>query len=588
MPYTKSKNVLFLVALMKKHGVRHLVLSPGARNIPLVHSVETDDYFTCYSVVDERSAAYFAMGLSQRLNEPVAISCTSSVAASNYLPGITEAFHLHVPLLVLTADRNPHYVGQMENQMIDQVDMYGSVCKRCVNLPVIKDAEDEWYCQRLINEALLELRHHGSGPVQVNYPVFGGLSEFPVDELPEVQVIRRYEMGRSLKDWKECADVLASAKRILVICGEGSPSSRLDDSLERFSAKYNCIVSVEHISNVHASCADDLFLAAQVIPVKEFVGFLPEVVITFGNNYVSRFKDLLRTQAGSFEHWAINASGEVCDTLKSQSKVFECDAEEFFDSMADLAPEGSENDMEYRNMWLRYDSCVPRANFKFSNAMAIQKLARLIPSGSLVHTGILNSTRIMQHYALSDGVDSYCNVGAYGIDGSMSTFFGQARATSSLCFLVLGDLSFFYDMNSLQIQGASNNIRIMVLNNSGAAEFHYFVGREKIPTINDYIAAQHNSSVRGWVESRGIRYLNASDEVSLIEALDTFVKPSQTPVVLEVFTDKELDAKYLKGYYSSAAKIAKQKYDDIIAPNDNAPSHEGFGLKAKLGALLRK
>ena len=155
--YSKIKNVQYLVQLLKEHGGHHMVLSPGARDIPISHSVEEDPFFTCYSVVDERSAAYFAIGLSQQLgNEIVAIVCTSSVAASNYMPGITEAFYLKVPLLVITCDRNPRLLGQMENQMIDQVDMFKNFCKKCVNLPLIEAPEDDWYCQRLVNEAILD------------------------------------------------------------------------------------------------------------------------------------------------------------------------------------------------------------------------------------------------------------------------------------------------------------------------------------------------------------------------------------------------------------------------------------------------
>ena len=553
--FSQIKSVQYLVALLKAHNVKHVVLSPGGRNIPINHSLEQDDFFTCYSVVDERSAAYFALGLSKQLgNEIVAVCCTSSVAASNYLPAITEAFYLNVPLLVLTADRNPSLLEQRENQMINQVNMYQNFCKKCVNLPFTETPSDLWACQRLINEAILEVKHHGNGPVQINIPMAGNIGLFTEPKLPPVKVIRRLEHGRTPEKWEEQAQRLAKAKKIMVVCGERNPLSKAEKNcMEAFARKYNCVIATEHISNVDCEGSLDLFGAAQVMPLDTFTDFAPEIVISIGGNFVSRMKDLLRAKPSLSEHWLIDESGRVCDVFKSLQCIYECSVQEFFGYFAEHAPAKAKNDGMYFRAWESYAEKTVYPDFPFSNSYAIKALAKEIPENSILHTGILNATRIMQHCKLSKGIVSYSNIGAFGIDGSMSTLMGQAAiAANRLAFLVIGDLSFFYDMNALQIRHVGKNVRILLINNSGAAEFHYYMGEEVIPTLNRHIAAEHHTSAKGWVESRNFRYYSARSAEEFDRVLKDFIDPkSDRPAVLEVFTDKKADAELLKAYYGT-------------------------------------
>lgn len=566
--YSKIKNVQYLVALMKEHNVKHVVLSPGGRNIPINHCLEQDDFFTCYSVVDERSAAYFAIGLSQQLgNATVAICCTSSVAASNYTPGITEAFYLGIPLLVLTADRHPHMLNQMENQMIDQVDMFKNFCKKCVNLPYTETPEDNWACQRMINEAILETKHHGDGPVQINIPISGGIGLFTEPKLPPVKVINRYEYKRDMSLWAAKVEELKKAERILVVCGERIPPCKKElEYIAKFASKYNCVIATEHVSNVRCEGSLDLFGAAQVMPLDKFTDFAPDIVISLGGNFISRLKDMMRAKPAKTKHWLIDEGGRVCDLFKSLTSIFECTPMDFFEYFVDNAPSGIKNNKKYYNQWEDYAKKAAYPDFPFSNSYAIKALSKEIPSGSLLHLGILNATRIMEHCELKDNITSYSNIGAFGIDGSMSTFMGQAAVTpEGLAFLVIGDLSFFYDMNALQMRHISKNVRIMLVNNSGAAEFHFFMGEKVIPTLNKHIAAEHSTSAKGWVESRGFRYYSATNENELNSVMQEFINPkADTPAVLEVFTDKKADAEELKAFYNKFKPKAQTLAKKII------------------------
>ncbi|MBO4214474.1 MAG: 2-succinyl-5-enolpyruvyl-6-hydroxy-3-cyclohexene-1-carboxylic-acid synthase [Lachnospiraceae bacterium] len=553
--YSKIKNVQYLVQLLKEHGVHHMVLSPGARDIPISHSVEEDPFFTCYSVVDERSAAYFAIGLSQQLgNEIVAIVCTSSVAASNYMPGITEAFYLKVPLLVITCDRNPRLLGQMENQMIDQVDMFKNFCKKCVNLPLIEAPEDDWYCQRLVNEAILEVKHHGMGPVQINVPISGGIGMFQEEGLPKVTKIERIEYARDEEMWENRKNRLYEAKKILVVCGQRTPATSEEYGyMEQFAKKYNCVIATERISNVEVEGSLNIYGACEVMPLEKFDEFIPDIVITLGGNFVSRIKDLLRARCGKFEHWSIAEDGVICDVVKSLTTVFECTPYDFFKYYGGDDEEGVGNDLMYFKQWAEYMELAKFPELEYSNSYAIKKLSEKMPAGSLMHLGILNATRIMSYCTVEPNMISYSNVGAFGIDGSMSTFMGQSVASpDKLCFLVIGDLSFFYDMNALQIKHVGKNVRIFLINNHGAAEFHYFMGQKLIPTINWHIAAEHSTDAEGWIKSRHFNYFSAHNKEEFDANIDAFINPNaDCPQVFEIFTEKDKDADILKAFRDS-------------------------------------
>ena len=225
--YTDNQTVQILLSLLKAFGVRHAVLSPGTRNLPVVHSLEMDTYFNCYSVVDERSAAYFAMGLSMAVKEPVLISCTSGTASTNYTSAMWEAGRQKLPIIAITSDRNSYYLGQLEDQMIEQPGLYRNAVRKAVTLPIIKDEKDFWYCRRLVNEALLELVHSGGGPVHINVPTEWGLfaQNFSTKELPICKPFLRYTRQDMNAGIPDKINELKNKRRILVIYGQSRPAS---------------------------------------------------------------------------------------------------------------------------------------------------------------------------------------------------------------------------------------------------------------------------------------------------------------------------------------------------------------------------
>ncbi len=573
--YSVIKNVQILIALLKEYNIKHIITSPGGSSIPIVHSAENDNFFTCYSVIDERSAAYFAMGVSQKSGEPVAVVCTSGTAACNYLPAVTEAKYQNVPLVVITADKHPYYDRQLVTQVINQVNLYQDKVKHSVSLPIkIQNAEDFWYCHRLINEALLELTHHGTGPVHINIPTIGLQTEFNIKKLPEVNAINKISYESSFDVWEKKVNELTSAKRILVVCGQHCPYLEITrQHIEKFAEKYNCILSIEHVANIKCKGALLTYPVTETAPMYAAKVAAPDLVISLGGNLASYLmRGCLQYTKDSFTHWVIEESGYVKDPFTKLTDIFECTPAYFFKYFAENAPEGISNDSRYYNTWKSLLDDIKIQDLPFSNIYVSKSLAEHIPNNSLLHLGILNSTRHMQFFDLDKSIEVYSNLGALGIDGSLSSFLGQASVNKGLSFLLIGDLSFFYDMNAANIKHIGNNVRILLVNNGGASEFHFYIGRKNILSIDDYVSVKHNATAKGWVQSCGFKYFKASTKKEFDSAITRFVaEESECPILLEAFTDMEKDADITRQLYNlnkreeglSGKKVIKKMISSI-------------------------
>lgn len=547
--YTHILNVQILISLLKEFNIKEIVMAPGGSDIPLIHSIENDDFFNCYSIVDERSLVYFAMGIAQHKRTPVVCICTSGTAVSNFLPGITEAFYQDVPIIAITADKNPNRLNQLETQKTDQ-NIFSTVCKKVVNLPVIRCKEEQWLCERLVNEALLELNHHGTGPVQINIPIIGKISVFNKQSLPKVKKISRVDINAPKSKWEECRKIIENKKRILIIVGENIYFSDKDiNNIELFFEKYNCAISVEHLSNLKCKGTLRTYALTDANDKNIFELIKPDLVVSMGNNFASAvMKPFLRRYSGQCVHWQIDSAGRIRDMFNSLEIVFECSVGQFFEKINENA--NCKNNMEYYN---EIKKCIDKINIEdvdFSDFWVVKKIAEVIPENAVLHTGILNSTRLMQYFDIPNSVINYSNVGALGIDGCLSSFMGQAISTDELAYCILGDLSYFYDMNATGIRNVKNNVRIILLNNGGGAEFHYLVGKNNIKTINDYISAEHQNIAMGWVQSLNYDYYSVRNKADFENIIPLITNKSEKPIFVEVFTKMEDDTKVIKDFYS--------------------------------------
>ena len=570
--FSTKKNVLQLLSLLKAHSIKRFVVSPGSRHIPIVLSMESDPFFELYSVVDERSASFFALGLIQRFEEPVGVICTSGTASANYCSAISEAYYQELPLLVLTADRLPCLLDQHEDQMIHQSTMYVNVTKYVANLPVVNTLQDEWYNNRLINEALLELNHHGTGPVQINIPVADHMDDFTVTELPWQRKINRYDLSVPEEFWKKIANIL-SDKKIIIVCGEGNPLKEVElKALDSFCQKFDCIILSDKISDCHHRYAvENTFPTLQAMSHGDVEETIPDVIISIRSNYSfnPEFKSFVKRCASTkIENWYVSASGKIIDPFQCLTDVFEMNEFIFFSKISQ-AKEDILINHQYAELWTIISSSIEEPIVPYGHIYTIGKFLNNIPDNCILHLSNSNSVRIAQLYSISPSIEVHCNRGTDGIDGCMSTLVGYASGPDKPVFLMIGDLTFFYDMNALWNRQLGKNVRIILSNNDGGAIMH-MPKRPELATslLPNYISAQHHTSAKAWVEDRGFTYLSAHNEKEVEEGVRKLTDLSvEGPVILEVFTDMLEDTKIFKGYYATIRRSTledKLKHKAIV------------------------
>lgn len=568
--YSDKKNVIQLVALLKAHGITTVVVSPGTRNIPIVESLGQDPDFTCYSVVDERSAAFFGLGLIQRLHRPVAICCTSGTAVMNYGSAVAEAFYQKLPLLLITADRSPRRLGQYEPQMIPQPGIFEKIVKKHVSLPEVETEEDEWYCNRLINEALLALEHQGRGPVHINIVLYGTITRFTVPYLPKVRKISRSYTHCAKDVWDGYARRLLSYDKILIVYGQNlPPPSEEVAALDFFIQKYGCAVVGDSLSNMRHR--KGLWMASGLLDLtsdERKKDLVPELVITVHGHVLPPLEKFLKGGA-VVEHWHVAEDGAVVDQFKCLTEVIQGPVFAFFQQMAEVSSEdgGRTSDTIYSDSWLRLRQEVSESELPFCDLYAVREVFKSIPSNASLHLGNSSCVRHAQLFPLNDGVRVYCNRGTHGIDGCMSTAVGYAAASDTLTYLLIGDLSFFYDLNALWNRHVSSKLRVILTNNGGAGIFQYNLGKKGLQTLDYNIAAEHGTSAKGWVESLGYMYLSARNKTELSRCLPELAREDVgTPIILEVFTSMKDDAEALRklcgkdGMKGTWAKIKKRLF----------------------------
>lgn len=548
--YTDKKSILQLAALLKAHGVRKIVLCPGSRNIPLVQTLVNIPEFTCYPVTDERSAGFFALGLALHGGTPAAVCCTSGTALLNIHPAVAEAFYQQVPLVVISADRPAAWIGQMDGQTLPQPGVFGSLVKKSINLPEVETEEDEWYCNRLINEALLELNHHGKGPVHINVPVSEPFFKLPVAELPEVRVITRYQ-GLNVydQDYQPLINRLNRYQRRMVVVGQMNLIYLFDKRYTKMLYKHFTWLT-ENISNqtVPGMPIRNIEPLLCSMDFEQQQKMAPELLITYGGHIISkRLKKFLRRHP-PVEHWHVSSDGEVVDLFGSLTTVIEMDPFEFLEK---VAPMMDTRTPDYPRQWEALSKSIPQAAFPYSEMSAIDEVIRRLPAPCSLHLANSSVVRYAQFFNLPENVEVLSNRGTNGIEGSLSTAVGYAAASEKLNFIFIGDLSFFYDMNALWNVNYGANLRILVLNNGGGEIFHALPGLELHAHAVPFVTANHQASAKAWAEDRGFEYLSAHTEGELLTVSERFTEPSVTtrPMLLEVFTDKEHDVEYLKAYY---------------------------------------
>lgn len=531
--------IRLLATLLRDYGIKHVVLSPGGRDVPIIRMFENNEsQFTLHAVTDERSAAYYALGLAAQLKAPVACVCTSGTAASNYLPAVTEAYYTGIPMIVITADRYGAYFGQGEDQMIPQKHIYRDVVKMEVSLPDTGGYLSEYQIRRDVSNCILEATHNGWGPVHINVPVGditigANLSREHWALLPLIKPhILRVGFNDGERDMYRWVDALKKSPRILIVYGQTPPlSEEAKRDVERFASKYNCVITTDALSNLDSAYAVESYNLLNAITQEEFNQKLaPDIVISVGGKRLMNDPLTYKLRGGqNIRHWSVTPDGRIKDFYFKLSSVIECTQAQFFRWFADKAGNVS-NDQKYLKTWkAMVEKYQPKHYDGFHSLYVQSKFIPAVPSGSVLHLGVGQSFIHMRRYKLNPNVEVFCNMGTNGIDGCTSTFMGQcAIEKNRMCYLLVGDLSFFYDMNSIWNKHPGKNVRILLVNNNGTG----LLRNHNLKAVSSV----HNTSAEGWVRSTGFEYMSAKNQAEFDEKLEYFMSnKSDAPLFFEVF-----------------------------------------------------
>ncbi len=534
MNYSNDKNTQLLLSLLKSYGIRKVIASPGTTNIAIVGSMQHDAFFEMYSVVDERSAAYMACGLAAESGEVVALVCTGATASRNYLPGITEAHYRKLPVLVIAGSHGEEKIGHLHSQVVDRTQSPKDTVLFSAFLNPIRNKTDEWYNTLNINKALTALKRRGGGPVLINIVSSAG-SGFDTKELPRAKRINHYQSLQNLP-------AMPSGRTAVFVGSHTTMPDSLVNAIDQFCASHDAVVFCDHTSGYNGKykvqfalvCSQQHYDTSLVRP-----DLLVHIGEVSGDTYTTR-----KLKPGKV--WRVSPDGEFRDLFKSLDSVFEMDEDHFFAHYTAEKSLPSTYREECNEVYQATLSQLP--DLQFGNLYVAKTLSRCLPEGCVIHFGIFNSLRSWNFFELDSSIQSSCNVGGFGIDGAVSTLLGSALANpDKIHYLCVGDLAFFYDLNSIGNRHVGNNVRILLVNNGRGVEFRKkdHPGYQFGESADLFIAAgghfgrQSHYLVKHIAEDLGFEYLTATNKEDFDSATVKFVNKEMNsrPIIFEVFPE---------------------------------------------------
>ena len=557
--YSNKENVNILTSLLVKFGIRHAVVCPGSRNSPIVHNLYECPDIICHPVTDERSAGFYAIGIADITNSPVVLCVTSGSALLDTAPAVAEAFYRHVPLVVVSADRPEQWIGQLDGQTMQQVGALNSVVKKSITISEPSNDEQRWYCNRLVNEALICLTNNGGGPVHINVSLTEPLFCYDTPTLPEERKIKL--LRSDCNDSGILVEKIKKASRPLIVIGQMKETvfESLDNKIEGID---------KQIPVLYEKTAFDSWRVChfeEILTLADDDELMPDFIIYIGDVLISKRLKLFLRSAKNAETWTVRSDNEVHDTFMNLTGVVQTDSSKLVSDLYDMVASGSLMSAEesFVERWHDLLNSADKYCDEFVPAyseMAVVKYfeEQMTDFDIPYHVCYANSSviRLAEIYACHY---VWCNRGINGIDGCLSTAVGMSAATDDMIFCLIGDLSFFYDQNALWNNKLNGNIRIVLINNGEGAIFEKFE-ELKNTSARDAVIGKHSISAQGICTQNDCGYIKATnmDEMQL-GIVSMMTMETKRPVVLEVFTDGETDAKTVADYYSSF-KDALKKY----------------------------
>ncbi len=568
MNYTPIYNI---AEICHQLGVSDAVLSPGSRNAPLIISFSRYKKIKTYVINDERSAAFIALGMSQKSKMPVVLIATSGSAAYNYAPAIAEAFFQQIPLIILTADRPAEWIDQRDGQTIYQQNIYGNHIKKSLQCPIDIDNDDAaWHFERIFSEAINLANNGAKGPVHINIPFrepfYPQKEEKP--DYKKVKTIHQSFITKQLSgaDWAYLVDEWNRYDKRLIVIGQHHLSTELLLILGELKAKKHIPVIGGILSNMHAIPeiikSHDIFIDG--LGEKKLKELQPELLITFGKSVLSKgLKKYLRTHKPK-AHWHIQQDGISPDTFQSLTRIIPVAPISFFNSIKDIV---KKSHFGYSQKWVSYQNTsrefVQDFHSKevFNEFTTVNTILSNLPMSCDIHLANSMTVRYASIIGLSHSyrqVELFCNRGTSGIDGSTSTALGSALKAKKTTLLITGDMAFFYDRNAFWHHHIPSNLRIIVLNNHGGGIFDLIDGPDKLPEKEEFFITKQDLKAKNLAEEFGLTYYHCASIDGLSNGLNKFWVQDGHPKILEIESFIDVNTQVFKKFKKQAKQLWNQ------------------------------
>lgn len=559
--YSNKENVNILTSLLLEYGVSDAVVCPGSRNAPIVHNLSVCEAIRCRPVTDERSAAFYALGLAIATRRPTVVCVTSGSALLNVMPAVAEAAYQHVPLVVISADRPQQWIDQLDGQTIPQSDALGRFVRKAVQLPEPHNDEERWLCRRLVNEAMHLATCRQGAPVHINVPISEPLFEFDTEQLPQLSRFNNIKRAAIKDASMDMPDAFHDATRPMIVIGQLAHGTISHETIRSLSEKY--VVMSEPLSNpsymtIHFDEAIRYIVSDNSSindDEDDKTAYYPDYVIYVGDTLVSKPARRFLRNAKAPSCLITPDAADIHDPLMTLTDIVECDSDSINALLASLcdAPDTDER-CRFHDRWQSFlDAYAAHADAyapEYSQMATVKYFEEQLADLDIdicVHYANSSAVRLAciyaQHYV-------WCNRGVNGIEGSLSTAAGFSLATHDMTVCVIGDLSFFYDQNALWNSNLRGNLRIILLNNRGGGIFRQLPGLSDSPAADDLVMASHENTAQGICTQNDIGYMSAKnmDEMQ-IGIVTLLTRESERPMLLEVFTDSNDDVKALEKYF---------------------------------------
>ncbi len=564
MQNTNKIHIQHLAEICAQKGMEQVVLSPGSRCAPLVIAFNRHASIKCYTIVDERSAAFFALGLAQQSGKPVGLVCTSGSAVLNYAPAVAEAFYQKIPLVLMTADRPNEWIDQGENQSIQQFEVFKNYIKKSYQLPVnATEKEDVWFSNRLVSEAINKANFPDFGPVHINIPLREPLYDLTAESIEKPKIVdlvksdfslAKEEMDTLKKDWNQ------ATKKLIIVGGQKQKNAAIEKALQLYANNPDVVILKESISNIET---ENTF--AQIDPLIELIqknkltGFVPDIILTFGNGVVSKKLKFWLRQENIKAHWHISYSYEHWDNFQALSKVLKMNVSSFLTAIH--STENSNSD--YYKVWNSLnkkvasftDSYIEKS--EYADFKVFKILSKSFPENANIQFGNSTPVRYANLLALNNNLLINANRGVSGIDGQVSAALGASNINDKLTVCITGDLAMMYDSNALWNKYLHSKFKVILINNNGGNIFRIIPGPNKLEELETYFETKNTYEAKHLASLHGLKYFQVKQEDDLEIMLEAFYAENEQAALLEINTNGELSADVLKNYFVELVKTVK-------------------------------